>query len=361
MQQFSVIMCIAVVIMAVNGQLQDLRVDVVPMQTRFAAVQNVKVTLKYSNVGSETMTIYKWALPETGLFDPLFEVTRNGEPVAYVGPIAKRRAPTADDLFYLTPGMTMSAVIELSSVYDMTETGSYMIQYKMNANQVLFTENAELKYKMMSSNDGQGSLLQSAPIVVFAIGRPNLLIEQANLINAQARALTPSYFSCTTAQTNSIRTAVNTAESYANSAVQYLNGVASGTSRYTTWFGGFTTAGLSKLKSHFSKIQSALSTKQLSFDCACPAGSSNTYAYVYSNQPYRVYLCGSFWPSPMTGTDSMGGTIIHELAHFTVLAGTSDYGYGQSTCQSLARSNPAQALMNSDSLQYFVENNPRLN
>jgi peptidyl-Lys metalloendopeptidase len=63
----------------------------------------------------------------------------------------------------------------------------------------------------------------------------------------------------------------------------------------------------------------------------------------------------------MTGTDSQGGTIIHELAHFTVVAGTGDHAYTHANAKPLAQTNPAKALANSDSLQYFAENNPRLN
>jgi peptidyl-Lys metalloendopeptidase len=62
----------------------------------------------------------------------------------------------------------------------------------------------------------------------------------------------------------------------------------------------------------------------------------------------------------MTGTDSMAGTIIHEVAHFKVVAGTTDHAYGHSAAKSLAVSNPTNALANSDSLQYYAENNPRL-
>ena len=47
--------------------------------------------------------------------------------------------------------------------------------------------------------------------------------------------------------------------------------------------------------------------------------------------------------------------------HFTAVAGTSDYAYGQSACKSLAISNPAEAVMNADSHEYFAENNPSLN
>ncbi len=60
----------------------------------------------------------------------------------------------------------------------------------------------------------------------------------------------------------------------------------------------------------------------------------------------------------MTGTDSKGGTIVHETSHFTVVAGTNDYAYGQSACKTLAKSNPSRAIMNADNHEYFTENNP---
>jgi peptidyl-Lys metalloendopeptidase len=361
MQHYWLVIYIAAVVIVANCHIQDLRIDVTPVQTRFAVVQDVKVILKFSNNGYETMGIYKWNLPENGLYDPIFEVTRNGDHVEYVGPLFKRSAPTADDVIYLAPGMTVSAVIKLSSVFDMTKTGNYMIQYKMNAGQVLATIDNELKREIMSSNDDQEFVLQSAPIMVFAAGRRNLLIEAANEANAQTRAQTATYINCTPTQSNSIRTAINQAESYANSAVQYLNAQSSGTTRYTAWFGQYSASNFMKLKSHFTKLQSTLKTKAVSFDCSCPAGNAMTYAYVYPNQHYKVYLCSAYWRAPMAGSDSQGGTIVHELAHFAVVAGTGDYAYGYANARPLAQSNPAKALMNSDSLQYFAENNPRLN
>jgi peptidyl-Lys metalloendopeptidase len=351
-------MYIAATIMVANGNVQDLRVNVIPVQSRFAAVQDVNVILKYSNIGDDTMAINKWYLPEKGLCDRLFEVTRDGEHVDYVGPLCKRRAPTADDMIFLTPGTTVSAAIQLSTVYNMTKSGNYIIQYKMNVDQVLLTTDGMRKHRIASSNGDQESVLQSPPIVVFAVGRRNLLIEQATEASTQVRAITPTYIGCTTSQANALVTALVAAEGLANNAVGYLNGQPG--TRYTTWFGSYSSGNWNIAKSHFTKILSALSTKSLSFDCTCPAGGPETYAYVYSNQHYKVYLCGAYWPSVATGTDSKSGTIIHELAHFTILAGTDDHMYGQSGCKSLAQSSPAKALMNSDSLQYFVENNPRL-
>jgi len=362
MQQYWVIICILAMITMINGHVQDLRVSVIPVQSRFAGVQNVNVILKYSNLGGDTMSIYKWSLPKNGqLFDPIFEVTRNGERVEYVGPLVKRRAPTVDDAIILTPGMALSTAIDLSSVYNMTQTGNYIIQYKMDADQVMFTMDSMLKYKIMSSSKDQEFVLQSAPVAVFAVGRRNLLIEQAFETNTQTRALTPTYISCTSSQSSSTNSALIAAESYANNAMQYLNAQSTATARYTTWFGSHTSANRQTLKSHFTKIQSTLSAKVLSFDCSCPGAGAGTYAYVYANQHYRIYLCSSYWSAPTTGTDSKAGTIIHELAHFTIVAGTSDHAYGQSTCKSLAQSSPAKALLNSDNLQYFAENVPKLN
>jgi peptidyl-Lys metalloendopeptidase len=93
----------------------------------------------------------------------------------------------------------------------------------------------------------------------------------------------------------------------------------------------------------------------MTFDCGC---KQNYYAYVYSNQPYRIYLCKAFWTAPMTGTDSKAGTLIHEVSHFDVVAGTDDHVYGQTNAKNLAISNPNNAVNNADNHEYFAENTP---
>jgi len=82
---------------------------------------------------------------------------------------------------------------------------------------------------------------------------------------------------------------------------------------------------------------------------------------VYPTQPYRIYVCNAFWSAPTSGTDSKGGTLVHEMSHFNVTAATDDHVYGQSGAKSLAISNPDQALDNADSHEYFAENTPAQN
>jgi peptidyl-Lys metalloendopeptidase len=140
-------------------------------------------------------------------------------------------------------------------------------------------------------------------------------------------------------------------------ALTYLNGISAATQRYTTWFGAFTTARLSTARSHFVSIADAFDNKPITVDCGC---KQNYYAYVYPNQPYKIYVCKVFWQAPLSGTDSKGGTLVHEMSHFDVVAGTDDHAYGQSAAKSLAISDPTRALNNADSHEYFAENTPAL-
>jgi peptidyl-Lys metalloendopeptidase len=57
---------------------------------------------------------------------------------------------------------------------------------------------------------------------------------------------------------------------------------------------------------------------------------------------------------------SRGGTLIHEMSHFDVVAATDDIVYGQDGARALADSNPDDAIKNADSHEYFSENTPFL-
>ena len=64
---------------------------------------------------------------------------------------------------------------------------------------------------------------------------------------------------------------------------------------------------------------------------------------------------------PEHGTDSKAGTLVHEMSHFDIVAGTEDHVYGQAGAKSLAISDPARAVDNADSHEYFAENTPNQN
>jgi hypothetical protein len=81
-----------------------------------------------------------------------------------------------------------------------------------------------------------------------------------------------------------------------------------------------------------------------------------TFAYVYpDDKDHKIYLDSGFDNAPATGNDSKAGTLAHEMSHFSDIGGTEDNAYGQAKALSLAKSNPAAALGNADSYEYFVE------
>ena len=168
-----------------------------------------------------------------------------------------------------------------------------------------------------------------------------------------------SFTSCSTTQISGAGDAVVQARGYSENAKGYLNTGTVG-SRYTTWFGAYTSARYATAKQHFVDIDAAMdqSAGQITINCSC---NQSYYAYVYPTRPYEIFVCRAFWNAPLTGTDSKAGTLIHEMSHFNVVAGTDDHVYGQSGAKSLAISDPDAALDNADNHEYFAENNPKLN
>lgn len=312
---------------------------------QLAAADDVQVRLTFSNSGDQAAWVLRWQTPVDGVQGDLFEVTHNGAPVAYLGPLYKRPAPTRADYLGIPAGGAMSFDVELSALYDLSQPGEYTVRYRSGVEM------------------GRGFVgLQSNTAVAWREGEPvsRAVVEALERDSDAAPApdaLTPQFVSCSSSRQSSLVTALNSAQTYSGNSLAYLNAGTVGP-RYTTWFGTYTSSRYSTVRSHFSSIDSAIRTKTFTFFCDC---TSSAYAYVYSNRPYEIHLCNAFWSAPNTGTDSKAGTLIHETSHFNVVAGTSDYAYGQSACKSLALSSPSKAVNNADSHEYFAENNPSQN
>ena len=223
--------------------------------------------------------------------------------------------------------------------------------------QVEFVYNQSLQSSANRLND------TTSNVVSFWIEGDDAAVEApAAADDNNTRALTPSYVSCSSTQKSSIASALSSAETYAVNAYSYLSSRTTtaqrdASTRYKTWFGTQTSSRWSTVQSHYLNIRNTIQTKTITFNCGC---TDSYYAYVYPNSPYTIYLCNAFWTAPSTGTDSKAGTIVHELSHFTVVAATDDWAYGQSACKSLAISNPSRATDNADSHEYFAENTPSL-
>jgi len=105
------------------------RVIVTPERTSLGKSDEVAVVVTLTNTSGATAYLLKWQTPFGAVEAPLFEVTRDGQPVPYLGRMVKRAPPAPDDYIALAPGASRSVRVELSALYRMDVTGAYSIRY----------------------------------------------------------------------------------------------------------------------------------------------------------------------------------------------------------------------------------------
>jgi hypothetical protein len=137
---------------------------------------------------------------------------------------------------------------------------------------------------------------------------------------------------------------------------------------FNRWFGKYSQATGDRVRRNLKSVVTALRTGQVVTHCAnigVGLCDGDTYAFVDPDDPYVVNLCPSFFgmdtmkelndDSAASGNGTRAGTIIHEVSHFTIVAGTDDFCYSREVCTKMAIDTPQEALRNADSYQYFVE------
>jgi peptidyl-Lys metalloendopeptidase len=332
-----------------------------PMSLRMVADGNRaflgSVEFKMTNNSLESIKIPSWQLPNGAVNADVFEIYRNGRRIEYTGPMIKRAAPTEADYVTLRPGETKVVNVDLTQAYDLSQGGQYDVRFKS------YLQNAHTdRGRTIAKASGQLATLESAPLRLWVdAGNPLLKLKPSAAPSAKATAVVNgvSFVGCTSSRQTTAGQAVVAARNYTENAKGYLNAGTVG-SRYTTWFGSYTSSRYGTARSHFANIDAAMdqSGGQIKINCGC---TQSYYAYVYPNRPYEIFVCNAFWSAPLTGTDSKAGTLVHEMSHFDIVANTDDVVYGQSGAKNLAISNPTDALRNADSHEYFGENNPAKN
>ena len=336
------ILGLASIAMAARGSAE---VTVTPAKDAFGAEESVLVNVSISNPNKGAIRILRWYTPFDGVKEDLFVVTVNGKAVEYTGAEYKRPAPTEKDYIMLKSGETIETTIDLAGYYDLSESGYYQIAYNVEGLQIFSRE--------INILAGEDSLV-SKDAQIWVSGRETRV---QNTPTVESVSGSTGFSGCTSTRQTQLLSARDSAYNYAVNSLNYLNAGTVGP-RYTTWFGKYSSSNYGTVRSNFSKISSAMNNASVTFNCSC---TDSAYAYVYSNQPYTIYLCNAFWSAPSTGTDSKAGTLVHEMSHFTVVAGTGDYAYGQTAAKRLATSNPKRAIKNADSHEYFAENTPAQN
>jgi peptidyl-Lys metalloendopeptidase len=215
-------------------------VEVSSAKSALARSDAANVTVKMTNAGSHAVRLLRWNTPVEGVKDALFAISRDGEPVTYLGAHYKRPAPTAGDYLRLAPGESLSATVDLAAVYDLSRTGSYSVRFDL---------------EQQHHGEGSVSALRSDALTLWVEGRQSgPQLEAADGVQAQFGTI--SYAAnCSSTRRSSLSSALSQASSYANNSVSFLNGTPGSRPRYTTWFGAYSSTGWSTVKSHFANIK----------------------------------------------------------------------------------------------------------
>ena len=110
-------------------------------QSEYIASQEVLINVTISNPTRHAVRVLKWFTPAEGVEEPLFTVTRDGEPVPYIGAIYKRPAATGKDYIALKAGESLVRTVNLADSYDATVTRMGWSAAQVCAAQIGFIEN----------------------------------------------------------------------------------------------------------------------------------------------------------------------------------------------------------------------------
>lgn len=192
----------------------------------------------------------------------------------------------------------------------------------------------------------------------------HLFCVSALSIVASQPAVAQTFKDCTKAERGVATAALERAERLTRTAATAVGP----TPVYQRWFGKYTRENGDIVRRNLKAVVSAMRTDKVQSVCTnhgVGLCDGDTYAFVDPDDPYVVNLCGTFFEMDTMkdltddkvaeGNGTRSGTFVHEITHFTVVAGTDDICYSREDCTDMASRSPFNAIMNADSYQYFVE------
>lgn len=306
------------------------------------------------NDGAEPLYVLARETPLRGLRADLFDVRREGERVAYLGPLHRFAPPRPVDYVRIEPGESLTVPVDLEGSYDVSKSGRYSVRFRPGLEG--FRRDGEAAFVAITSAPASRPLR-------FALEREEIAAVEAEtapaLETASPASILPSTFLCSTSRINQIQQALPIADTMATKALTTLNNGIIGPvpPTYTTWFGAYNSTLYFGVLFDFANIQNTLDSRRLTFYCDC--FEPDTYAYTSKSQQGHIHLCPLFWSAPLSGLNSKGDTLVHEVSHWPSWgADSDDYVYGITNSKNLALFASGFAVDNADNFAYFASSQP---
>jgi peptidyl-Lys metalloendopeptidase len=318
----------------------DLTVSIAPAveQSVLSPAEGAMLRFAITNTTDGELAFVRYNTPLGGFENDLFTVYRDGNQLPYIGKMALRLGPTTEDWVVLEAGETVESIINLAEAYDMRAGGNYVIRF-----------NFPINSRIPDEREGAIGERRGEPIQEIESNEVDIQVDGPltvpELAKPEIREL--AYSGCTSSQQTSISTARSNGSSLAAKAYNQMAAAGSTNTLYKTWFGAYTSTRYSTVRGKYNKIYTAF---QRTWNYTCTTCQSGVIAYVYPSNPYNVWICAYFH---QFSAKQKGSFLLHEASHWTVVAATQDYGYGESFCKNLAKTNPTNAIKNADSYRYF--------
>ena len=236
----------------------------------FGLTERPTVGFTLTNRTAVDFYVLRWQTPIDGIYTELFEVTRDGEPVAYTGRHVKFGNPRPEDYVRVAAGASLSMAVDLAGSYDFSKTGEYSVRYHAFAQDVL---------------------LDAAPLKVLGItelvsNRTAMAVERdprvadllEKLMQIEGKAASTSFVGCSSGDQSALNTARSNATNYANGSASYLGSHTAATAgpRYTTWFGTPTNSRYNSVDEPLRRHPRRLPERRRSPSTAAPATINRT-------------------------------------------------------------------------------------
>jgi hypothetical protein len=262
---------------------------------------------------------------------------------------------------YLLPGEAISRTVDLSTWYQIVRLGDYEVSFVLRINDAFEKGDATPPRKLKDhrritviSNSinfrvlpGDMPSSMSAPMPRFPVRTTTPRTNQTSVPPA------PVFISIS--DPDEVRTAFYWAYSAVLECITTLEGGTAPPAVYTTWFGTNEGSNEDYVLTGFVDIKNYLLNNQITFNGADAAGvcTENRYAYVKPSEHLPiVYLCSLYFNWVRTSPEDRMSLIVHEISHLAYA--TADYTYGEPNCQSLADTDPGEAIDNADNYRFFA-------
>lgn len=330
----------------------NVRVEILTKQN-YTMGEPVDVSIVISNIGSETIPLYKPATLCGVLRNDLFYIQSNDEKMEYHG--ALFRSTKEAGIIYLNSIQNISFSTKLAKEYCLDQSGTYSVE--LIKDKLVYNSSSDLGY--------------SAPIVYF-----DLYIQDNPPISTyaqNAQKLSKSNIKCSDfgnghciynavsqKEVNDTREAHFAAENIlSHISTNFIDPLTdSFKTAYDSVFCKNDYSAAAKLLTTYKEMHSYMnhSIKYWYKGKDCEPGD---YAYIIRADALKnIYLCSVYEqvqtiPNEIKPYDSKAGVILHEISHKS--SSSKDHFYSYETCENKATTCSSLTITNADCIQIFAE------